>query len=181
MVHHVTTPKPYQCEYDRVRTLTVHHTNKRRTRQCKYDRVRTQRYTIQTRRQKWVENINGTPRNYAKALSMWVRPRADTNGTPYKQEKDINVITTVCVHNGTPYKQDKETSMWVRPRAYTTRRHDGDNHMINGRTRQSSSADVNNNRPRWQLPDDWQFPVERSRVRPPEIVVKHGGKRIRPI
>ncbi|KAK2139147.1 hypothetical protein NP493_6636g00000 [Ridgeia piscesae] len=23
--------KPYQCEYDRVRTLTVHHTNKRRT------------------------------------------------------------------------------------------------------------------------------------------------------
>ena len=71
MVHHVTTPKPYQCEYDRVRTLTVHHTNKRRTRQCKYDRVRTQRYTIQTRRQKMsVENINGTPRNHAKALSM---------------------------------------------------------------------------------------------------------------
>ena len=52
MVHHVTTLKPYQCEYDRVRTLTVHHTNKRRTRQCKYDRVRTQRYTKQTRRQK---------------------------------------------------------------------------------------------------------------------------------
>ena len=82
-----------------------------------------------------VENINGTPRNHAKALSMWVRPRAYTNGTPYKQEKDINVSTTVCVQNGTLYKQDKETSMWVRPRAYTTRRHDGDNHMINGRTR----------------------------------------------
>ena len=95
-----------------------------------------------------VENINGTPRNHAKALSMWVRPRAYTNGTIYKQEKDINVSTTVCVHNGTLYKQDKDTSMWVRPRAYTTRRHDGDNHMINGRTRQSSSADVNNNRPR---------------------------------
>ena len=92
-----------------------------------------------------VEKINGTPRNHAKALSMWVRPRAYTNRTPYKQEKDINVSTTVCVHNGTLYKQDKETSMWVRPRAYTTRRHDGDNHMINGRTRQSSSADVNNN------------------------------------
>ena len=41
MLLQVTTPKPYQCEYDRVRTLTVHHTNKRRTRQCKYDRVRT--------------------------------------------------------------------------------------------------------------------------------------------
>ena len=35
-----------------------------------------------------VENINGTPRNHAKALSMWVRPRAYTKGTPYKQEKD---------------------------------------------------------------------------------------------
>ena len=63
-----------------------------------------------------VENINGTPRNHAKALSMWVRPRAYTNGTPYKEEKDINVSTTVCVHNGTLYKQDKETSMWVRER-----------------------------------------------------------------
>ena len=49
----------------------VHHTNKRRTRQCKYDRVRTQRYTIQIRRQRMsVDNINGTPRNHAKALSM---------------------------------------------------------------------------------------------------------------
>ena len=76
MVHHVTTPKPYQCEYDRVRTLTVHHTNKRRTRQCKYDRVRTQRYTIQTRRHRMsVENINGTPR-----------------------KSPINVSTTACVH-----------------------------------------------------------------------------------
>ena len=55
-----------------------------------------------------VENINGTPRNHAKALSMWVRPRAYTNGTPYKQEKDINVSTTVCVHNGTLYKQTKK-------------------------------------------------------------------------
>ena len=45
-----------------------------------------------------VENINGTPRNHAKALSMWVRPRAYTNGTPYKQEKDINVSTTESVH-----------------------------------------------------------------------------------
>ena len=71
MVHSITTLKPYQCEYDRVRTLTVHHTNKRRTRQCKYDRVRTQRYTIQTRRQKMsVENRKGSPRNHAKALSM---------------------------------------------------------------------------------------------------------------
>ena len=71
MVHTVTTLKPYQCEYDRVRTLTVHHTNKKRTRQCKYDRVRTQRYTIQTRRHRFsVENINGTPRNHTKALSM---------------------------------------------------------------------------------------------------------------
>ena len=43
----------------------------RRTRQCKYDRVRSQRYTIQTRRQQIsVENINGTPRNHSKALSM---------------------------------------------------------------------------------------------------------------
>ena len=66
-----TTLKPYQCEYDRVRTLTVHHTNKRRTRQCKYDRVRTQRYTVQTRRHRMsVENINGTPCNHTKALSM---------------------------------------------------------------------------------------------------------------
>ena len=71
MVHHVTTLKPYQCEDDRVRTLTVHHTNKRMTRQCKYDRVRTQRYTIQTRRHRIsVENINGTPCNHTKALSM---------------------------------------------------------------------------------------------------------------
>ena len=43
-----------------------------------------------------VENINGTPRNHdqfhiTKALSMWVRPRANTNGTPYKQEKDTSV------------------------------------------------------------------------------------------
>ena len=83
--------------------------------------------------------------------------------------------------NGTPRNHAIALLMWVRPRAYTTRRHDGDNHMINGRTRQSSSADVNNNRPRWQIPDDWQFPVERSRVRPPEIVIKHGGERIRPI
>ncbi len=63
--------KPYQSEYDRMRTLTVHHTHKTRTRQCKYDRVRTQRYNIQTRRQRMsVENINGTPRNHAKTLSM---------------------------------------------------------------------------------------------------------------
>ncbi len=62
--------KPYQSEYDRMRTLTVHHINKRRTHQCKYDRVRTQRYNIQTRRQRMsVENINGKPRNHAKALS----------------------------------------------------------------------------------------------------------------
>ena len=71
MVHHVTTLMPYQCEYDRVRTLTVHHTNKTRTNQCKYDRVRTQRYTIQTRQQRMsVENINGTPRNHPKAQAM---------------------------------------------------------------------------------------------------------------
>ena len=38
-----------------------------------------------------VENINGTPRNHAKALSMWVRQRANTNGTPYKQEKDTSM------------------------------------------------------------------------------------------
>ena len=49
--------------------------------------------------------------HHVKAVSMRVRPRAYTNGTPYKQEKDINVSTTVCVHNGTLYKQDKETSM----------------------------------------------------------------------
>ena len=89
MVHHVTMLKPYQCEYDRVRTLTVHHTNKRRTRQCKYDRVRTKRYTIQTRRHRMsVENINGTPR---KSRINVVRPRAYTNGTPYKQEKDTSM------------------------------------------------------------------------------------------
>ena len=89
MVHHVTMLKPYQCEYDRVRTLTVHHTNKRRTRQCKYDRVHTQRYTIQTRRHRMsVENINGTPR---KSPINVVRPRAYTNGTPYKQEKDTSM------------------------------------------------------------------------------------------
>ena len=71
LVHHLTTQKPYQCEYDRVRTLTVHHTNKKRTHQCKYDRVRTQPYTIQTRRQRTnVVNINGTPPNHAKVLSM---------------------------------------------------------------------------------------------------------------
>ena len=70
MVNHVTMLKPYQSEYDRMRTLTVHHINKRRTHQCKYDRVRTQRYNIQTRRQRMsVENINGKPRNHAKALS----------------------------------------------------------------------------------------------------------------
>ena len=38
-----------------------------------------------------VENINGTPRNHAKAQSMGVRPRAYTNGTPYKQEKDTSM------------------------------------------------------------------------------------------
>ena len=38
-----------------------------------------------------VENINGTPRNHAKALSMWARLRAYTNGTPYKQEKDTSM------------------------------------------------------------------------------------------
>ena len=38
-----------------------------------------------------MENINGTPRNQAKALSMWVRPRAYTKGTPYKQEKDTSM------------------------------------------------------------------------------------------
>ena len=38
-----------------------------------------------------VENINGTPRNHSKALSMWVRPRAYTNGTPYKPEKDTSM------------------------------------------------------------------------------------------
>ena len=38
-----------------------------------------------------VEKINGTPRNHAKALSTWVRPRANTNGTPYKQEKDTSM------------------------------------------------------------------------------------------
>ena len=38
-----------------------------------------------------VENINGTPRNHAKALLMWLRPRANTNDTPYKQEKDTSV------------------------------------------------------------------------------------------
>ena len=70
MVHHVTTLKPYQCEYDRVHTLTVHHTNKRRTRQCKYDRVRTQRYTIQTR--EGYVNVSTT---------VCVH-----NGTPYKQD-----------------------------------------------------------------------------------------------
>ena len=105
--------KPYQCEYDRVRTLTVHHTNKTRTRQCKYDRVRTQQYTIQTRRQRMsVENINGTPRNHVKALSMSVRPRAYTNGTPYKQEKDTSMrVRPRAYINGTPYKQEKDTSM----------------------------------------------------------------------
>ena len=86
MVHHVTMLKPYQCEYDRVRTLMVHHTNKRRTRQCKYDRVRTQRYTIQTRRHRMsVENINGTPRKSPINVST------NTNGTPYKQEKDTSM------------------------------------------------------------------------------------------
>ena len=70
MVHHVTMLKPYQCEYDRVRTLTVHHTNKRRTRQCKYDRVRTQRYTIQTRE----GHVN-------VSTTVCVH-----NGTPYKQD-----------------------------------------------------------------------------------------------
>ena len=91
MVNHVTILKPKQCEYDRVRTQTVHHTNKRRTYQCKYDHVRTQRYTTQTREghikvsttmcvhngtphkqddKKCVKNINGTPPNHAKALSM---------------------------------------------------------------------------------------------------------------
>ena len=63
MVHHVTMLKPYQCEYDRVRTLTlmVHHTNKRRTRQCKYDRVRTQRYK---------QDDHTNKRRTRKALSM---------------------------------------------------------------------------------------------------------------
>ena len=70
-VHHTNKRRTHQLEYDRVRTLTVYHTNKKRTHQCKYDRVRTQRYTIQTRRQRMrVENINGTPRNHAKVLSM---------------------------------------------------------------------------------------------------------------
>ena len=71
MVHHVTMLKPYQCEYDRVRTLTVHHTNERRTRQCKYDRVRTKRYTIQTRE----GHVN-------VSTTVCVH-----NGTPYKQDK----------------------------------------------------------------------------------------------
>ena len=70
-VHHINKTKTHQCKYDRVRTLTVHHTNKIRTYQYKYDRVRTQRYTIQTTRQITnIENINGTPSNQAKALSM---------------------------------------------------------------------------------------------------------------
>ena len=72
--NHIT---PRQCKYDRVRTLTVHHTN-------------TNKDTSKTThkecgKHKWLL------RNHAKALSMRVRPRAYTNGTPYKQEKDTSM------------------------------------------------------------------------------------------
>ena len=129
MVHHLTTLNPYQCEYDRVRTLMVHHTNKRRTRQCKFDRVRKQRYNIQTRRHRMsVENINGTPRNPVKALSIeYDRGRTltvhHTNKTMTHQCKYDRVCTqrytiqtrgqrmSVENINGTPRNHAKALSM----------------------------------------------------------------------
>ena len=84
MVHTVTMLKPYQCEYDRVRTLTVHHTNKRRTRQCKYDRVRTQRYTIQTRRQCKYDRV--------RTQRYTIQTMVHVTKSP------INVSTTACEH-----------------------------------------------------------------------------------
>ena len=121
MVHHVTTLKPYKCEYDRVRTLTVHHTHKRRTHQFKYDRVRTLtvHHTHKTKKRQCVYDQERTPVDTTETITVSTVAR-DKSLVP------MSIITAL-----------------------------GDS----SRTTDSS-------------------PVERSRVRPPEIMVKHGGKRI---